>query len=179
MYISKGRPLICSYPTNIYIYLFQENRCRVIHDMCRRSQLERQNIDYEKFANLTEGYTIGFLNQFLDRAIFYAHRNNNNCPVITNQVLVESLKTTNAYCLQDIHNNFNEPSQADTIIDLLPGLEYPLSVFEEVLRWPHTHPHIFNQSPLRNQAGILLFGAPGTGQFMNFQLSFNFSIAYT
>lgn len=33
------------------------------------------NIDFNKFANLTEGYTIGHLLQFMDRATFYAHRN--------------------------------------------------------------------------------------------------------
>lgn len=33
------------------------------------------NIDFYKFATLTEGYTIGHLLQFLDRATFYAHRN--------------------------------------------------------------------------------------------------------
>lgn len=33
------------------------------------------NLNFEKLANLTEGYTIGYLLQFIDRAVFYAYRN--------------------------------------------------------------------------------------------------------
>lgn len=93
----------------------------------------------------------------------------NNWPVLTDQVLVESLKTTNAYCLQGIKNNFNESGKKQKTINPFPGLELAVSVFEEVLMWPILHSHIFNQSPLRNQAGILLFGAPGTGGFKKFK----------
>lgn len=77
--MSKVRKSLTSrFSTNqncIYLFFLQENRKRVIQAQCQKSQLKIQNIDYEKFANLTEGYTVGFLLQFLDRAIFYAHRN--------------------------------------------------------------------------------------------------------
>lgn len=47
---------------------------------------------------------------------------------------------------------------------VLAGLGHVVKVFEEVLMWPAQYQHIFAHSPLRNQAGVLLFGAPGTGK---------------
>lgn len=152
--------------------------------MCEKSGLKCQNIDYDKFAKLTEGYTIGFLIQFLNRAIFYAHRNGivespgsietfNNMnfilfsdtikPNLNSEILLESLKTTNVYCLQGVNNNYDESKKGKKGTNHFPGLETAVGVFEEVLMWPIKYSSIFTQSPLRNQAGILLFGAPGTG----------------
>lgn len=91
----------------------------------------------------------------------------NNNPTLTNDVYLESLKTTNEYCLQGIENNVHlddsmEDSQTNT--NTFPGLEKVVSVFEEVLVWPTKYPEIFGKSPLRNQAGVLLYGPPGTGK---------------
>lgn len=80
---------------------------------------------------------------------------------------LESLKTTNEYCLQGIENNVHlDDSMGDTqtSTNKFPGLEKVVSVFEEVLVWPTKYPNIFGNSPLRNQAGVLLYGPPGTGK---------------
>lgn len=103
---------------------------------------------------------------------------------------MESLKITNAYCLQGIEQNGcgassnggnNENSNGTTNGDeddddendiggdqdkskQIAGLETVVTVLEEVLIWPAKYPTIFEKSPLRNQAGVLLFGAPGTGK---------------
>lgn len=102
---------------------------------------------------------------------------------------MESLKITNAYCLQGIEQNgcsasngnvdsSNGTSNGDEDDDddendiggdsdkskQIAGLETVVTVLEEVLIWPAKYPTIFEKSPLRNQAGVLLFGAPGTGK---------------
>lgn len=98
---------------------------------------------------------------------------------------MESLKITNAYCLQGIEQNGapqNGTSDSNGVAageedddenDIggkadkskqIAGLESVVTVLEEVLIWPAKYPTIFEQSPLRNQAGVLLFGAPGTGK---------------
>ena len=94
-------------------------------------------------------------------------------PILTNDILAESLKITNSYCLQGIeHNNkLNGSSENGTNGDheddmdetdkKIAGLESVVSVLEEVLIWPAKYPTIFEKSPLRNQAGVLLFGPPG------------------
>lgn len=52
--------------------LERNDRELILHDLC--SHLDNFNIDYQKFANLTEGYNFGDLVQFVERAIFYAYR---------------------------------------------------------------------------------------------------------
>lgn len=46
----------------------------------------------------------------------------------------------------------------------LPGLQHVTEVLEQVLLWPARFRRIFCDAPLRNQAGVLLFGPPGTGK---------------
>lgn len=81
-----------------------------------------------------------------------------------------SLKATNEYCLHGIENNTlfddNEKESSTLSNGGIPGLESVVSVLEEVLIWPSKYPGVFEKSPLRNQAGVLLFGAPGTGKTM-------------
>lgn len=90
----------------------------------------------------------------------------NMCPILTNDVFFKSLKMTNGYCLQGI-TDFNASECGNgKDLNVFPGLESVVDVFEEVLLWPMKFPDIFNQSPLRNQAGILLYGAPGTGEIL-------------
>lgn len=98
-------------------------------------------------------------------------KTDNNNPLITNETLLNSLKTTNNYCLQGIENNIklnefgdDDEENDNNMIEKFPGLESVVSVFEEILIWPTKFPQIFESSPLRNQAGILLYGAPGTGK---------------
>lgn len=93
----------------------------------------------------------------------------NNNPTITNDVLINSLKTTNTYCLQGIENNIkledcDGDDEQSSSVNQFAGLDSVVSVFEEVLVWPTKYTEIFNNSPLRNQAGILLYGPPGTGK---------------
>lgn len=171
------------------MFALHENRKKIIYELCQNDQIKCQKVNYEKFANLTEGYTIGYLMQFIERAIFYAHRNgmcellkfsrniyqslpfiaDNNNPTITNEVLINSLKTTNTYCLQGIENNIKLEDCDDSDDEKangnkFAGLDSVIRVFEEVLVWPTKYMEIFDNSPLRNQAGILLYGPPGTGK---------------
>lgn len=85
-------------------------------------------------------------------------------------MLAGALDVTNSYCLQGIENHKHQ-QQSDDLDenddvpgDQIPGLENAIDVFQEVLMWPSRFPKIFESSPLRNQAGILLFGPPGTGK---------------
>lgn len=98
-------------------------------------------------------------------------KTDNEEPVLNNEVLLNSLKTTNNYCLQGIENNLkmdvmdeDDDDECTKMIDKFPGLEGVVAVFEEILIWPTKFPKVFENSPLRNQAGILLFGPPGTGK---------------
>uniref|UniRef100_A0A182WG08 Peroxisomal ATPase PEX1 n=1 Tax=Anopheles minimus TaxID=112268 RepID=A0A182WG08_9DIPT len=137
-----------------------------VHRQCK---LDRR-IDWKRLANQTEGYAIGSLVQLVDRAVFYAYKRDSKFPFVTEDMVAEALDVTNRYCLVGIENHktsnqLDEDDADDDIAgDKIPGLEGAIEVFQEVLMWPTRFPKIFESSPLRNQAGILLFGPPGTGK---------------
>ncbi|XP_030372495.1 peroxisome biogenesis factor 1 [Scaptodrosophila lebanonensis] len=138
----------------------------ILRELC--SHIAAQKLDLVKFSNLTEGYKKCDLVQFVERAIFYAYRINKTQPTLTNEELVQSLEHTNSYCLQGIESNqktgVESEDSGELRVEELPGLEPVVAVLEEVLMWPSRYPTIFSDSPLRNQAGVLLYGPPGTGK---------------
>lgn len=73
----KKYPPFQKFSNRKYVSLqsIQENRQKIIYELSVNNDLKCDNLNYEKLANLTEGYTIGYLLQFIDRAMFYAYRN--------------------------------------------------------------------------------------------------------
>lgn len=50
----------------------QADREQIITELCQKYRTNKLN--YKKFSNLTEGYTVGDLVQFFEKAVFYAYR---------------------------------------------------------------------------------------------------------
>lgn len=163
VYTSRGRHL---FQQILQLPEFEKtDREGIIKNLCKKSKVVK-NLNWRKFADLTEGYKIGDLVQFVDRAVFYAVKADNKNPILTEEMFINSLKTTNSYCLQGIENNNNKLENEEDLIKVedISGMENVTEVLEEVIMWPSKFPNIFEQSPLRNQAGVLLFGPPGTGK---------------
>lgn len=123
-----------------------------------------KNLDWEKFVRITEGYQIGDICQFADRSIFFAIKENFKSPLLTDELLSKSLAISNQLCLEGIRTETLEGEEHVNLDEKIPGMDNVIATLEEVLVWPTKYPKIFANSPLRNQAGILLFGAPGTGK---------------
>lgn len=123
-----------------------------------------KNLDWEKYVRITEGYHIGDICQLADRAIFFAIKENFKSPQLTNEVMAKSLAISNQLCLEGIRTENIEEQEHLDLKEKIPGMDSVIEILEEVLVWPTKFPKIFQNSPLRNQAGILLFGAPGTGK---------------
>lgn len=122
-------------------------------------------IDWEKFIRTTEGYKIGDLCQFVDRAIYFAIKENYKVPLLTDEILQKSLTISNQLCLEGIRTETNLiDGEHFDVSDKIPGMDNVIQTLEEVLVWPTKFPKIFQNSPLRNQAGVLLFGIPGSGK---------------
>lgn len=138
------------------------DRESVLKRLCQQMSCSKK-INWTKLGTLTEGYTVGDLVQLAEKGIFCSYRNNPKFPTMTENVLMEALRITSSYCLQGVQNNALDEDQEDAT-DELPGLEKAVEVMEEVIMWPTKYLTIFQDSPLRNQAGILLYGPPGTGK---------------
>lgn len=123
-----------------------------------------KNLDWEKYVRITEGYQIGDICQFADRAIFFAIKENFKAPHLTEELMNKSLAISNQLCLEGIRTESNDDEEHLDLSEKIPGMDDVIETLEEVLIWPTKFPKIFQTSPLRNQSGILLFGAPGTGK---------------
>lgn len=122
-------------------------------------------LDWEKFARITEGYKIGDISQFADRAIFFAFKHDYSYPIVTEDIMKKSLAISNQLCLEGIKTEAtNDEDEKLDPTEKIPGMDDVIETLEEVLIWPTKFPKIFKNSPLRNQAGILLFGMPGSGK---------------
>lgn len=123
-----------------------------------------KSLDWEKYVRITEGYQIGDICQFADRAIFFAIKDNFKSPILTEELMNKSLAISNQLCLEGIRTESVDDEEHLDLNEKIPGMDDVIEILEEVLVWPTKFPKIFQNSPLRNQAGILLFGAPGTGK---------------
>jgi peroxin-1 len=147
--------------------LDSNDRRDILKALFAKSQLKiAASLDLEKFVKTTEGYKIGDLCHFADRAIFFAIKDNFKDPLLNENFLKKSLAISNQLCLEGIETKSIDDADenANSLNEKIPGMDNIIQVLEEVLVWPTKFSKIFTNSPLRNQAGILLFGMGGTGK---------------
>lgn len=137
-----------------------------IKESCMNAKIrDRKLINWDKYANMTDGYKIGDLAFFIERGIYYAFKKNPREPTLMDENLKDALKVTNEIFLQGIESHSqSELEEADIPGDEIPGLEKAIEVFEEVIKWPIELPGIFGGAPIKLPKGILLYGPPGVGK---------------
>uniref|UniRef100_A0A336LXY7 Peroxisomal ATPase PEX1 n=1 Tax=Culicoides sonorensis TaxID=179676 RepID=A0A336LXY7_CULSO len=146
--------------------LEKPDRETFIKESCLNSKIrDRKLINWDKYANMTDGYKIGDLAFFIERSIYYAFKKNPKEPTLMDENLKDALKVTNEIFLQGIESHSqSELEEADIPGDQIPGLEKAIEVFEEVIKWPIELPGIFDKAPIKLPKGILLYGPPGVGK---------------
>ena len=132
------------------------------------------DVDLEKIAEMTHGYTGADLAALARSAAFYALRR--YLPQIDLEKgeippgLLEKMKVT----MEDFMNAYKDivPSGLREIYVEVPevkweeigGLEEVKQELREAVEWPLKYPEAFKRLGIRPPKGILLFGPPGTGK---------------
>lgn len=119
----------------------------------------------EECAKNTEGYCLQDLADLVDKATLAASMRqvlSSKVPVMEDCDLIEALSNSTPMLLRGVELQKEVAFGWDDI----GGLAEVKSDLKEVFEWPVMYPELFNNSPLRQQSGLLLYGAPGTGKTM-------------
>ncbi|XP_034231525.1 peroxisome biogenesis factor 1 [Thrips palmi] len=119
----------------------------------------------EECAKNTEGYCLQDLADLVDKATLAACMRqviSSKAPVIEDCDIMEALSNSTPMLLRGVDLQKSVAFGWDDI----GGLEDVKTELKEVFEWPVMYPELFKNSPLRQQSGLLLYGAPGTGKTM-------------
>ncbi|XP_015522385.2 peroxisome biogenesis factor 1 isoform X1 [Neodiprion lecontei] len=145
----------------------KEDRMDILQ-LAMKSKLQISNdVDWNHYGNKTEGWTAQDLTKFVEKAVFSAWRRHVNSGLTTpliacDEDLSRSLDKSVPMSLQGI-DLYSGPGYAWSDIGGLAEVKQSLI---ELLHWPLKYPELFKNAPIKQQGGVLLYGAPGTGKTM-------------
>ncbi|XP_066992561.2 peroxisomal ATPase PEX1 [Anabrus simplex] len=130
-----------------------------------RDVLMDKSADLESIAHKCEGYMVQDLVDLYDKAMFEAWKRavseeKTSLTVLENKDFEHALECMTPLSLQGVEL-FHDSTRSWQDVG---GLEKVKETLIELLMWPSQYPELYAQSPLRQQSGILLYGAPGTGK---------------
>jgi len=134
-----------------------------------------EDVDLEKIAEMTHGYTGADLAALVKEAAMSALRRfiksgkiDLNKPIpaevlkqlkVTMSDFLEAMKYVQPSLIREIYIEMPEVRWEDR-----GGLDDVKQQLREAVEWPLRHPEVFEQMGIRPPKGILLFGPPGTGK---------------
>ncbi len=134
-----------------------------------------EDVDLEKIAEMTHGYTGADLAALVKEAAMSALRRfiksgkiDLNKPIpaevlkqlkVTMSDFLEAMKYVQPSLIREIYIEMPEVRWED-----IGGLDDVKQQLREAVEWPLRHPEVFEQMGIRPPKGILLFGPPGTGK---------------
>ncbi|XP_049774237.1 peroxisome biogenesis factor 1 isoform X1 [Schistocerca cancellata] len=118
--------------------------------------------DLKHFSQKTEGYVLQDLIDLAEKTLFECWKRvgDEKLPEVETSDLVKAFEKNIPLSLRDVKLHHDSSlSWAD-----VGGLLKVKEMLTELFRWPSQYPELFEQSPLRHQSGVLLYGSPGTGK---------------
>lgn len=119
----------------------------------------------EDYAKKTEGYCCQDLADLVDKATLSACMRqvlSSKVPVLESCDMLQAVSESTPMLLRGVSLHKDSSLGWDDI----GGLVDVKNELKEVFEWPVMYPELFQNSPLRQQSGLLLYGAPGTGKTM-------------
>lgn len=119
----------------------------------------------QECAKKTEGYCCQDLADLVDKATLGACMRevlSSKVPILEECDLLQALSNCTPMQLRGVSLHKDAAFGWDDI----GGLTEVKIELKEVFEWPAMYPELFQNAPLRQQSGLLLYGAPGTGKTM-------------
>ncbi|KAJ1520189.1 hypothetical protein ONE63_004402 [Megalurothrips usitatus] len=119
----------------------------------------------EVCSKKSEGYCCQDLADLVDKAMHVAcmrQVDSNKTPVLEACDMLQALSDSTPMLLRGVSLH----KEAAFGWDDIGGMIEVKNELKEVFEWPVMYPELFQNSPLRQQSGLLLYGAPGTGKTM-------------
>ncbi|NXI41547.1 PEX1 factor, partial [Galbula dea] len=145
----------------------QKQRCEMLCSIIRKKLPAAEKfpaLDLECIAKATEGFVARDLTLLADRAIHAwvssqgaFHTGDLNLSTVDFQ---KALKDFTPLALRNV--NLHKPK--DFGWDRIGGLKDVKQVLMDTIMLPAKYPELFAKLPIRQRAGVLLYGAPGTGK---------------
>ncbi|XP_029444729.1 peroxisome biogenesis factor 1 [Rhinatrema bivittatum] len=146
----------------------QEQRCEILHSVIQNKlgiNINRQQeFDLQFVAKETEGFVAGDFTMLVDRAIHSCVSKRSTCVkeelVLSTSDFQKALQGFTPASMRNI--NLHKPK--DLGWEKVGGLHDVRQILLDTIQLPAKYPELFANLPIRQQSGILLYGAPGTGK---------------
>ncbi|CAB0038493.1 unnamed protein product [Trichogramma brassicae] len=156
--------------------LEKSERIKILRSCLEDKMPVSSDIDWDNYANKTEGWVIQDLAVLADKAAYAAWKRHVSEKRLRRDV---TAATTTALTLsaEDLDATLARSQPASLRgVQLyrgsghrwrdIGGLARVKAGLVEILHWPLRYPAVFKRAPVKLQSGILLYGMPGTGKTM-------------
>ncbi|XP_008210116.1 ATPase family gene 2 protein isoform X2 [Nasonia vitripennis] len=147
--------------------LEKDDRIKILRKSLQDKLYLSKEIDWDHYANKTEGWVAQDLVVLADKAAFTAWKRHvkeksQGSLMLRDDDLSSTLSRCTPMSLHGV-NLFHGSGHNWSDIGGLASVKLGLV---EILHWPLRYPEIFKRAPIKLQSGILLYGMPGTGKTM-------------
>ncbi|XP_014237796.1 peroxisome biogenesis factor 1 [Trichogramma pretiosum] len=157
--------------------LEKSERIKILRSCLEDRLSVSSDIDWDSYANKTEGWVIQDLAVLADKAAYAAWKRHVSEKRLRRNVTATTTTTALTLSAEDLDATLARSQPASLRgVQLyrgsghrwrdIGGLAHVKAGLIEILHWPLRYPAVFKRAPVKLQSGILLYGMPGTGKTM-------------
>ncbi|XP_014300884.1 peroxisomal ATPase PEX1 [Microplitis demolitor] len=151
-------------------HVTKDERCKIMkNETIQKRLFLSPNIIWDCLGDKTESFVLQDLVDFVEKACYNAWKrkinssgNSNDEIVLTNDDLINTLEGFNSIASHALPL-FSGSGHCWSDIG---GLNNIKDCLVEILQWPLIYTELYENAPIKQQSGVLLYGMPGTGKTM-------------